>query len=346
MKIGIMTVSRVDNNGTNLQALAMQKLFKKFCSDVQLINYKCEKLENSRKMFYPHTLKGFLSIPWKIANHYNHEKFRRKHFVYSKNVYTKNELADLDYDAIVVGSDQIWNLSITGGDLSFFLPFDCKGKKYSYAASIGKTNVEAWEKKYGLSKHLNNLECVSVRERSGVDAFKGIGVSSRFDLDPLLMLEKEEWLKYHEPTNFKKKYVFVYLADGNSDAMKFAKKYAREHNLEVVAWGNYIKPVFGVKTVKYSGIGKWLSYINNAEIVVTNSYHCLAFTILYNKNFTVFHLKDQIQSNTRLDNLINNVGLATIDDGAIYEPDWQTVESALGELRKASFEYIEKCFGE
>ena len=75
MKIGILTASRTDNNGTDLQAYAMQTLFQRDGNDVELINYQCEKLENSRKVFYPHTLRGLLSIPYNLYKHYGYHGF-------------------------------------------------------------------------------------------------------------------------------------------------------------------------------------------------------------------------------------------------------------------------------
>ena len=66
MTVGILTASRTDNNGTDLQALAMQKIFEKVNGQSIIINYKCDKLENSRKIFYPLSFRGFLNIPYQL----------------------------------------------------------------------------------------------------------------------------------------------------------------------------------------------------------------------------------------------------------------------------------------
>lgn len=346
MKIGILTASRTNNNGTDLQALAMQLIFRRSGHDVELINYQCAKLENSRKKFYPKTFKGFLEIPWKIYNHRAHELFRKEYFSYSKNLYDMATIENNDYDMIVVGSDQIWNLHITGNDISFFLPYiKDKQKKFSYAASLGKTNIQNWENKYSLSRYLSDFSGVSVREKSGVSALESIGIKARYDLDPLLMIDKEVWNQYKYNQKHNRGYVFVYVVDQTAEAVRFAKKYAKQHNLGVVFYGNPIKPICGVKVARFSNIPKWIDYISNAELIITNSYHCLSFVVTYHKSFVLFWLEYSLQSNTRLKNLLNIIGIENYTEATICNPDWTKVDEFLVERRKDSRNYIKSIVG-
>lgn len=341
LKIGILTASRTDNNGTDLQALAMQLLFSTTGNTVELINYKCEKLENSRKVFYPKTLRGFLQIPWNIHNHREHEKFRKAFFSYSQKVYDKSNIDDNDYNLIVVGSDQIWNLQITGNDLSFFIPYiKDEQKKYSYAASIGKTNIQSWEREYSISKYLAKFSGVSVREKSGVDALHDIGIEARYDLDPLLMINREVWNQYKCVQHHKQPYVFVYVVDRTKEAVQFAKDYAKKHNLDVIFYGNPIKPISGVKVVRFANMQKWIDYVANAELVVTNSYHCLSFTVTYHRIFSLFWLENSVQSNTRLKNLLDVVGIDEYEEATVCSPDWLKADMLLDKRRSDSFKYI------
>lgn len=340
MKIGILTASRTNNIGTDMQALAMQWLFQSYANtSVELINYKCNKLENSRKIFYPKNLHGLLSIPYKLAQRSNHSKFRMKYFNYSKQIYDSSNISLIDYDLTVVGSDQIWNFNITGNDLSFYLPFDTRGMKSSYAASISEENIKLLAEKHNLHTHLAAFQGVSVREKQAADVLSEIGIEARSDLDPLLMIDAEKWNSIASNNHPSKGYVLLYVVDRVQEAVSFAKKYAKEHNLDVYMWGNVIKPVKGVKPIRFSGMEDWLSFMKHADLVVTNSYHGLSFAINYQKKFAIFNLKSS-DSNLRLDNLLNLIGLENKGDGHIYNPDWTDVFLRINVQRVDSRAYI------
>lgn len=340
MKIGILTASRTDNNGTDLQALAMQWIFEEIGTDAELINYKCDKLENSRKIFYPKSLRGLLQIPYRFFKHRGHEIFRDKYFHYSEE-YDSSNLAQNEYEVIVVGSDQIWNLVITGNDLSFFLPYDNKDqKKFSYAASIGRTDINEWEKNFQLSVFLKKFNVVSVREQSGVKALSQVGIEARNDLDPLLMVDSKKWLQIAESIKVERRFVFVYVVDRTTEAIAFAKEYAKKYNLEIIFYGNPIRPIKGVRIARYSNIGQWITYVKDAELVVTNSYHCLSFVMNFHKKFALFWLKNSLQSNTRLENLLCAVGIENCQDGEVYSPNWTKVDELIAISRVDSLQYL------
>ena len=340
MKIGILTASRTNNNGTDLQALAMQWLFEQFSGNVEIINYKCKKLENSRKIFYPKSIRGFVEIPYSLQNHIAHELFRARFFHYSQKVYDADTISESDYDLIVSGSDQIWNLDITGGDLNYFLPFAYRGVKSSYAASIGHADITEWERKYGLSNFLRDLQSVSVREQSAVEALEQIGISAHVDLDPLLMIPVQRWNQVKESLVNKRKYIFVYVVDRGYESIDYAKAYARENDCEVIYYGNLLKPVPGIKVERFSNIGRWVSLLANAELVVTNSYHGLSFAINYQKPFAIPWLRSSKQSNTRMESLLMNMGISECADKQICTPDWANVDNRLAQLRVKSLEYV------
>lgn len=340
MKIGILTASRTDNIGTDLQAYAMQKICSNVFSEAELINYVCQKLENSRKAFYPHTLKGFLSIPYKLVNHFHHEAFRKKYFNYSDKEYCKDDLKEMDYDLVVVGSDQIWNLDITGKDLGFFLP-DKKTnyKKCSYAASLGRTDIRDWEAKYQLSSYLQQFDYLSVRERSGVIALKQIGIAAQDVLDPLLLLPTKYWEDIAEQPRTSRKYIVIYVVDRTQEAIDFARKYAKKNRLDIYYVGNPLKPITGLKIKRFISIQEWIGYIKNAELIVTNSYHGMAICISFHKDVACFKLSNK-ESNSRLENAFRYFGVDSIEDGRIYSPDWNSVEHRLSQARTEGIKYL------
>lgn len=340
MKIGILTAARTNNNGTDLQAFAMQKIFSQYGDDTEIINYKCEKLENSRKLFPKVSIKGLLNIPFRYQNHKNHENFRRKYFRYSSCVFDKTNICDVSYDLLVAGSDQIWNLKITGDDLSFFFPFQTTAKKASYAASIGRTDIQEWNEQYRLDHMLNGFEHVSVRECSGVEALRSIGIAARADLDPLLMINRKTWESIAEEPKGIKAYIFVYAVDRAQETLEKAKQIASENNYEVIFCANTLRIIPGVKVLRCPSIPQWLGYLKNAELVMTNSYHGLSFAINFQKNFVLYWLEKQIESNTRLENVLGLAGIDMLSEGMVYDPNWECVEEALAMARKSSEEYI------
>lgn len=340
MRIGILTASRTNNIGTDLQALAMQWLFDSFGENaVELINYKCEKLENSRKILSKKNLHGLLSVPYNIAKRIHHSSFRNKYFQHSNKVYDKNNISEINYDLVVVGSDQIWNQNITGNDLNFFLPFPLKALKASYAASISTRNIEQLSDNNRLYELLEDFESVSVREYIASNLLNAKNIEARSDLDPLLMVNTEKWDNIASENIPQKSYILLYVVDRVQESVQFALNYAKEHDLDVYMWGNIIKPIKGIKAIRFKGIEEWLSYIKHADLIVTNSYHGLSFAINYQKKFSMFSLKNN-DSNVRLENILELSRIPLQADGTIYQPDWEQVSDSLDLLREKSKSYI------
>lgn len=346
MIVGILTASRTDNNGTDLQAFAMQRLFERSGCEAIIINYKCDKLENSRKVFYPISFKGLLNIPYQICTHIKHENFRKKYFKYSKQVYTKEDIKDINFDYIVVGSDQVWNLKITGNDLNFFLPFKTDAIKVSYAVSLGVLDLTEWECKYGLKRMLSDFKGISVRELSGVKALEKIGVDAVCSLDPLLMIESFEWNEIVSLHKENSPYIFVYTVDRTYEVLAYAKQMASKMNCKVIFYGNLLRPVRGVEIKRFSGIEEWLALLKNAELVITNSYHGLSFSVNFHKKFSLFWLKNSMQSNTRMESLLLQIGIKNYKDGMICEPDWEKIDICLKKQRSKSYQYIKEMLND
>ncbi len=348
-KIAILTAARTNNNGTDLQAYAMYTVFSRYPCDVEVVNYSCTKLENSHKLLLRPSLHGFLNIPYRLFLNISHGRFRKKAFCLKAPVRYPDDMRMDEYSVVVVGSDQIWNLDITGGDLNFFLPKRLGDfKRYSYAASLGKTDIGEWENTYGISGLLADFEGVSVRESTGVEAMAKIGVDARHDLDPILLLTKEELAKITKKGKRKKPYIFVYMVGENALAREFAEKYAKENGLELIVYvGAVAKPRKGVVQKTFVDLGQWLALMKNASMVVTNSYHGLSVAISLNVAVRVFGLKN-VQSQTRMTSLLESVNLGRLfvesrEDLAVDQPiDWRQVEASLNTLREASLKYIEE----
>ena len=349
-KIGILTAARTNNNGTDLQAYAMYSVFSRYCC-TEIINYACKRLEETHKILPCLNLRGIANIPYRFYLNKSHSSFRKK-FKFSNGVQNSENLNLSEYDTVVVGSDQIWNLDITGFDLNFFLPRKLGNfKRYSYAASLGKTDISLWENNFELSKLLNDFSCISVREHSGVKALNDIFVKSQQNLDPILLMNEEEWSKIIINKTYKKPYVLLYMVESNSIAQEYVKEYAKKHNCQIIRYSFSIaKNKKGVKTKTFVNIGEWLGLIKNAQMVMTNSYHGVSTSVALHTRFRVFGLKNP-QSQTRLESLLDDLDLQNLfvcseEHFEDKEIDWEKVDKKLDELRKPSLEYIKKIAAE
>ena len=354
-KIGILTATTTNNIGTDLQALAMQQIFTSIANNsneeiqIELIKYRNTKLESMNKLIPRITLKNILYLPWRLFNDYVHKQFRKRWFKHSNIEYKANDLDVSGYDIIVVGSDQVWNLSLTGDDMNFFLP--CQSSmihKYSYAASIGNTDVCEWNKKYNLSLYLSEFKRISVRESSAINTMKMIGINAQQDLDPLLMVEANEWRRYmynHHKIN--NKYVLIYIAESNDQALSYAVEYAQKNNLEVIMLSNGLRINKNIKIKRFVSVEKWLMYMDSASLLITSSYHGLSMAIDLHINFRAVELKNN-QSNSRLSSLLSDFCLEEFSLGQHYEaiPDWEFVDRLLLQRRKKSKEYVEEIINE
>lgn len=348
MKIGILTASRTDNNGTDLQSLAMYNMFKKLgANEIEIINYISDSIycEINSKL----SLRSILRYPVTRYVHKAHANFRSHYFHRSSVVYNKDTLENANYDIIVVGSDQVWNLDLTHGDTFFFLPFNNGARKFSYAVSLGTANVYDWEYKYKISKYLSQFENISIREESGARALNKINITSRYDLDPILMGSTYDWIHFTTPPKHKKKYIFLYLVEISDIAIKYAKIEARRLGCKIIANNASIRPIRGVNNLRFVGVEDWLNLVANAEMVITNSYHGLSFSILYKKDFRLCLLPGKSKNNERMLNLLERLSLydhILFDiDNKYKEIDWNKVDDVPNRLRASSENYIREIIG-
>lgn len=344
MKIGILTASRTDNNGTDLQAKAMLNMFKRIgASDVELINYICPKLESRSRVFDFTSVKKMLYFPLRIFMHLSHERFRKKYFRRSRK-YNSDTIKLIDYDTIVVGSDQIWNLPLTGYDLNFFLPFaSAATKKYSYAASLGGTDMKTLSDKYGVKELLSRFSSITVREESGVQALSEIGINAKYALDPILMGSEEDWNSYISSPIVKSRYILLYLITNDSPAIADAKTLAKQKGYKIINCSPGLKHISGIYNRHFVGIEEWLNLVKNAEVVFTSSYHCLSFCILFHTDFYLMPLENE-GSNARMLNLLEKFNLL---ERVLQKPlycersiDWAIIDRTLHSLRIGSEQYV------
>lgn len=322
MKVYIITCHNCYNFGASLQAFALQKYIKdSYEADCKTIHYvpyymdysvRYKRIPKKWSSFFKKIIWCAYHHPIIASYHFRRKKF--DHFLdsfisHTKKVTTYNKIITVcnDGDVFICGSDQIWNGMIyeNGKDPSFFLSFVNSGKKISYAASFGGESVSPITEK--LIPNLKDFSGVSVREEKGRKILEKYNISSEVVVDPVFLISREEWSRLSCLTKSKKRnYILVYGLD-NLDALEsIAKKYSSRYKIIVIGeMGFKNKNVFYFKN---AGPLDFLYLVKNAVYVITNSFHCIAFSLIFGIPFMV--LKREVGINQRIDNLLSLCGIA------------------------------------
>jgi len=344
-KIGILTFHRVNNYGAILQAYALKFILQnKLNHNVKIINYVSPHMVyySKRYNFIPKKIKLLLQVlvnlkSFKRLKYYLSVEFFKFRFLIDtpKIKIEKINKLSKQYDVFITGSDQVFNPHLTDFDKNFFLDFvKDKNKCFSYAASFGLNYENLTDKeKMFIKQNLNNFSSLSLREKQGEDIVNNLSsIKTNVHIDPTLLLSYDEWLPISK--NIKEeKFVLIYLMDTNNKIMEYAKMLALNKNLKI-------------KIIKKVSPQEWLGYFMKAKYIITNSFHGLAFSINFNKNFFVDFIPTN-QRNSRLENLLDLTNLRNrlIDNiGTDYDKpiDWDSVNKIVEIEREKSISYLKE----
>ena len=221
-----------------------------------------------------------------------------------------------EYDAYIVGSDQVWrepySISLP---LYFFSFLDSEKKRMSYAASFGKSDINEYsqrQKKY-CKELLQKFELVTVRERDGVEICKNeFHVNAKQVVDPTLLLSASDYIKLSEKGKFhyyEEPYIFAYILDPNSYKLDIIEKFAKDNNLKVINIlpSKVIDKRKPLEKYVYPHVYDILSGFANATFVFTDSFHASVFSIIFQRQFLVF--PNEKRGNSRIHSLLSDFDL-------------------------------------
>lgn len=326
MKAGVITFHSAHNFGASLQAWALQKALENYKIEASVINYHPSIIDD---LYNP--LKGKYGLERRVAQYKlrrqnpkslerykNYTSFIKKNFNLLGDFSTYEELkaANLNLDAYIVGSDQVWNSEHIGGfDPAYFLDFVEPGPlKISYAASIGRDYLLPIYHE-PIKNSLNSFTAISVREKSAKKPVKAL-TKKEVDvvMDPTLLLAREEYNEIKTIPNIKDKYIFVYMMEHNPEVVAFANKVSTATGLPIVQ--RRPNKIFKneIASCYTSDPGDFLGLIENAEYVITNSFHGTVFSIIYETPFV-----SMLHSNTgsRTVDLLKSLNL---ESHLLYKP--------------------------
>ena len=361
--VGIITFHCSDNYGAMLQAYGLKRYLSRNGVPVYIVRYEPFFL-TGRHWWIPYIpsggvlecvrnarwgWEGHLHMKWDFFKlWYNMKQFRKRFLTTSmqrKKIFAC-QLCTLPYQYYIVGSDQIWNPDITLGlRRVYFGDFKNKQKRkvISYGASLGG---EALNEKYNeeISKLLCNLDAISVREVNAIPYIKRFYKGNiRSVLDPIFLLNKKEWEKI-EKLPKKEEYILVYATEFNENLVDYAKKLSAMKGMQVIELRTGAGNTDADFTIDYTaGPSEFLGYIHKAAYVVTNSFHGTAFSIVYQKKFTVF---PHSSCNARIYNILKIHGLEELlwkEENEMLKDsliDWGNVQRRTEEHIKRSEEYL------
>jgi hypothetical protein len=324
LKVILITLHRVPNYGSVLQAYATQWAIEKLGHSVEVLDYYPERMhffgmlkriKNKKAILKNNPVLCFaarcIMVPSYIKRFYVFSNFLKEHLKLSDKTYYSEDCiqkATIEADAYCTGSDQVWNVEWNEGiDYPYFCDFgNTETLRIAYAASFGRTHLSAWELDE-TKRLLQKYKSISVREASGVDILNTLNLSGRVVLDPTLLLDKNQWSNIASNKYKNKKYVFLYNLNRESELYIIAKRYADMHKLPLYTVSYNLHEVIKPgKLVFCPKIEDWLSLIKNAQCVFSDSLHATAFSINFNTDFYAYYPE---KFSTRLESLIKLTGL-------------------------------------
>lgn len=358
MKIGILTFHWAQNYGAVLQCYALKSKLEELGHQVYIIDRVPQYQGILRDVYHRVSFKHFWS--WWKFRHFNREYLIPKTRRYPTMEALALHFASEKLDAVVVGSDQVWRWGMMG--YNYFLDFvDAKTtRKYAYAASFGLSH---WTDN-GLStaqvaRLLAEFSDISVRERSGVTLCKRIfGVEATQVIDPTLLYDAdfyEERLLKDFPRKKGIQVVSCILGKENQEQCKKISRWADEHGLSYIELYHtsctFPDLIQSEVRCLHLSVQEWLEHIRSAEYVVTNSFHCTVFSILFRKKFVVLDnysggtdrirtLLDALQMGDRF--LPSMSGLNFLREKLDTGIDYPAVEERLRVCRKDSLAFLKR----
>jgi hypothetical protein len=342
MKIGILTFHRACNYGAVLQCYALQEVFKGMGHEVRVIDYRQPSIERDYKCF------KFLSfakncllfrlhryIRIRVIRKWKFKRFRREYLDVCDTCMNAQEVPE-NYDAYVIGSDQVFSTTITDGIdpvYSLAFKFPSQALRIGYAISMNRESIGEIGQRWVDIYH--RFTSFSLRERAFAET---IGSIVQADipvcLDPTLWAEECLWQKMASQWVEKKRYMVLYEVRCQKGRRKFvynqAKQLAKKEGCKLIDLAAHAYRV-----------EEWVSLIAHAERVITDSFHGAVFSLLFQRPLDVFVLHDGLDE--RIINLLHELGAESCvrelsDSLSPYAPtlDRSLIRSNLKKLRAQS----------
>lgn len=362
--VALITLHRSANYGSVLQALATQVVLERMGYDVAVVDYYAPRnsvpemlrgLRHKKPLFEKNPLALLAArailLPSYLKRRRTFDRFITLNLRLSGRTYRSNEELAQDppkADLYVTGSDQVWNSEWNGGiDEALFLAFTQEGApRISFSASFGKAGLDDGEA--GRTRELlARYGGITIREDTGVEIVRGLGLDATQVLDPTLFMTPEDWRPWVSGRRPRGEYILMYNINHNAPLDRFVQRLARKTGLPVYYISYQLHDCFKRGRMRCCvPVEDFLSLIAGARYVVCDSFHCAAFSVNFNREFAIVPPK---RFGTRLESFMRVVGLedrivGEEDIGIFDRPiDWGSANARLDAERARSLDAVKSA---
>ena len=364
MKIGILTYHRAENYGALLQAYALLTYLRSLGHDVSFVDYWPKYHSDYFSLFPTQQLakrkliRKFIFIIqlilWFVPRFVRKNKFQRfmneKLGLPKSLLYTEDSKVTEKYDAVVYGSDQIWRKQNLGGvefdDWYFGTEKVQTDRKIVYAGSMGTVATTEADDDY-FRNMMKNFGSISVREKDLQEYLGKLGVSSILVNDPVFLLSKEQWKVLVKEMPHRGKYILFYNLLNTRESEVFASKMSKEMGLPILEINKrmLLSHLLSKHYKSTASVEEFLGLIEGAEYVVSNSFHGVAMSIIFQKQFYAVGMR---QRSNRVMSLLNNLSIGDryVGDGqrllSYEEINYKNVHDTLTNIISESQSFLSK----
>lgn len=325
MKIGILTYHRAENYGALLQAYALRTFLQSLGHEVSFVDYWPTYHVDFFKIF---SWNRFKKTCWKDKIEYVigatlwlfprlKRKRKLKRFIVGnlslneKPLYNEKTKTTEHFDLVIYGSDQIWrkqNMAGVGFDDWYFGAENVVAdRKIVYAGSMGTVKSMPADDVY-IKQMMENFCNISVREADLQKYLQTLQIPSTLVIDPVFLLSKEQWMNVSAPkSNKSEKYILFYNLLNKPDSVRFAERLSKETGLPIKELNKKLSLKHLSK--RYSStasVSEFLRLVQDAEYVVSNSFHGVAMSLVFQKQFYAVGMGEKAN---RVKSLLNSAGI-------------------------------------
>lgn len=293
MKIGIINHWMVNNYGAVLLAYALEKKLLSMGYNAETISWLPDEVRYPWAFSYlkkvgmrHYFLRLGYFMVFILPRQRKMRSFRRL-FANSQKEYRDKTIADVKdiYDIFVIGGDQLWNYKKEYFCIYNFLPFiEEKYRKVAYAASLSQDFMRE-----GFAEEFRSLVegfgYVTTREERGREIIENFcDIKAPRVTDSAFLLDAKEWRDLsRRPKDTG--YVFVYQVQSDVELIEFAQSLAKEKNLKIIFCPFPLKKQIRCIRKPYPSVEEWLGFMECADYVVTDAFHGIVFSLIFNREF-------------------------------------------------------------
>lgn len=360
--VSLVTLHRSANYGSVLQALATQVVLERMGYDVTVLDYYPERsgipsmlreLKHKKPILERNPLALAVAraviLPSYVKRRRNFDRFIERNLKMSERTYRSPADFEADppeADVYVTGSDQVWNSAWNGGiDEPLFLSFTPEGaRRLAFSASFGKGSLDEGERAR-TAELLARYERITVREDSGAEIVRSLGLEATQVLDPTLLIPGAEWEERCSSDHPEGDYILMYNINHNAPLDRFVQALSKKTGMPVYYISYQLHDCVKRGRMRCCvPVEEFLGLIRHARFVACDSFHCAAFSVSFNREFAIVMPE---RFGTRLSSLMRVVGLEDRivgegDLGVFDEPiDWASANARLEAERGRSLGVLE-----